>query len=263
MDIPASLVRQLRAVTGAGMMHCKRALVEAGGDLEKAQQILREKGIASATRRAGRETTEGKVLARTRDGHGAIVAVACESEPVSQNEEFVRFAQKLLDVVDAEGPGAAHGLEQDRLELVGKIGENIVVRGAERLQAQDGEVVSAYVHRPAEKIGVLVRATGTPELARLLAMHISFSNPRYLTREDVPENEVAAERAIYQKLPDVSSKPEHVRPKIVEGMLVKRFFAETVLVDQPWIHETSLTVGRALAEHGAEVREFVRYAVAE
>ena len=263
MSIPATLVKELRDLTGAGMMDCKRALEEAGGDVERAVQILRERGVASAGKRAGRETTEGKVLARTANGRGTIVAVGCETEPVSKNDEFLDFAERLLDAVDADGPGAAARFEQERLELIGRIGENVVVRGAERFQAHDGEVVSAYVHRPAEKIGVLVRAVGTPELARLLAMHISFANPRFGSREEVPEEEVAAERAIYEKLPDVASKPEHVRPRIVDGMLAKRFFAENVLVDQPWIHDTSLTVGKALAEHGAEVREFVRYSLAE
>ena len=263
MSIPAALVKELRDLTGAGMMDCKRALEEAGGDVERAVQILRERGVASAGKRAGRETTEGKVLARTANGRGTIVAVGCETEPVSKNDEFLDFAERLLDAVDADGPGAAARFEQERLELIGRIGENVVVRGAERFQAHDGEVVSAYVHRPAEKIGVLVRAVGTPELARLLAMHISFANPRFGSREEVPEEEVAAERAIYEKLPDVASKPEHVRPRIVDGMLAKRFFAENVLVDQPWIHDTSLTVGKALAEHGAEVCEFVRYSLAE
>ena len=263
MTVTASQVKELRDLTGAGMMDCKRALEATGGDIEKARRLLREQGLASAGKRAGRETTEGKVLARADDGRGAIVAVGCETEPVSNNDEFLAFARRLLEAVDSEGPGATEGLEGERVELVAKLGENIVVRGADRVQASDGEVVSAYVHRPAEKIGVLVRANGTPYLARLLAMHISFANPRYLTRDDVPEEEVAAERAIYEKLPDVAAKPEEVRAKIVEGMLAKRFFAENVLLDQPWIHDTSLSVGKALAEHGAEVHQFVRYAVAE
>ena len=262
-EIPASLVKELRDRTGAGMMECKRALVEANGDLDEAQRLLRERGIASAGKRAGRETTEGKVLARIDDGRGAIVAVGCETEPVSKNEEFLEFARRVLELVESEGPDAAAQLEQERVELVGRIGENIELRGAARLEATDGEVISSYVHPPAEKIGVLVRMNGTPELARLLAMHISFANPRYAARDEVPEADVENERAIYEKLPEVSSKPEEVRPKIVEGMLTKRFYAESVLADQAWIHDPSRTVGQALAEHGAEVREFVRYALAQ
>jgi elongation factor Ts len=261
--IPASLVKELRDLTGAGMMECKRALVEANGDVEEARRILRERGLAAAGRRAGRSTKEGRVVARIDDGRGAIVAVGCETEPVSSNEEFLAFVQHVLDVVEVEGPAAAENLEDERMELVARLGENIEIVGAARMEADEGETLASYIHPPAQKIGVLVRATGSPELARLVAMHISFANPRYLTRDEVPEEIVAAERAIYEKLPDVASKPEQVRPQIVEGMLSKRFFAETVLEDQSWIHDPGRTVGEALGEHGAEVREFVRYAVAE
>jgi elongation factor Ts len=261
--ISASQVKELRVQTGAGMMECKRALVEADGDLEEARRILRERGLAAAGKRAGRETTEGKVLARVETNRGTLIAIGCETEPVSKNEEFLAFARNVLEAVHDRGPAAVGELEPERLELIGKIGENVVVSGSERFDAQNGDVLSAYVHPPAEKIGVLVKASGTPELARLLAMHISFANPRYLTREDVPGHEIDEERAIYEKLDEVASKPEHIRPQIVEGMLSKRFFAEIVLLDQPWIHEPSLTVGKALAEHGAEVRDFVRYNVGE
>jgi len=260
-DIPASLVKELRDLTGAGMMDCKRALGETEGDLDAAVKLLREKGMAAAQKRAERGTTEGKVLARVRAGSGVIVAVGCETEPVAGTAEFLAFAERVLDVVDADGSGAAERLEGERIELVAKVGENVAVRGAERFEAGEGDVVAAYVHPPANKIGVLVQAKATPELARLLAMHISFANPRYLTRDEISEEEVAGERAIYEKLPDVAGKPEHIRPQIVEGMLQKRFYADSVLADQPWIHDDSLTVGKALAEHGAEVRRFVRYAL--
>ena len=262
-EIPASLVKELRLTTGAPMMDCKRALQETGGDLEAAARLLREQGIASAAKRAERETTEGKVLARTADTRGTIVAVGCETEPVSQNDEFVAFAERLLETVDAGGPEAAARLDAERAELAGRLGENIVIRGAERLEGVDGEVVTAYVHRPAEKIGVLVRAKADEELARMVAMHVAALRPQYLSREEVPAEEVEREREIYAKLPEVESKPEHLRPQIVEGMIAKRFYAENVLVDQPWIHDPAVTVGKALAERGAELREFVRLSVAE
>jgi elongation factor Ts len=263
-EISAKLVKELRDMTGAGMMECKRALVETGGDVEEAQRLLRERGMASAGKRAGRETTEGKVLAEVEDHRGAMVAVGCETEPVSKNEDFLRYARRVLEVVSEQGPDAVAELEEERLALVARIGENIAVRGAARMESVNGEVLEAYVHRPAEKIGVLIRlAGGDRELARMLAQHISFANPQYASRDEVPDDAIAGERAIYEKLPDVVSKPEQVRPKIVEGMLGKRFFAEVVLADQPWIHETSLTVGKALEERGAEIREFVRFALAE
>jgi elongation factor Ts len=262
MEIPAHLVKRLRDQTGAGMMDCKRALVEAEGDFDRAVKLLREKGMASAAKRAERATTEGRVATRTENGRGAIVAVGCETEPVSKNDEFAAFVERLLEAVDSGGPEAADRFDEQRLELAARLGENIVVAGADRLEATDGETVSDYVHRPAEKIGVLVALKGEPELARLLAMHISFANPRYLSREEIPAEDIAEERGIYEKLPDVASKPDDVRSKVVDGMLQKRFFAESVLLDQPWIHDTSLTVGKALAERDAEVRRFVRLSVA-
>jgi elongation factor Ts len=261
-EIPAALVKQLRDQTGAGMMDCKRALVETDGDLEAATRLLREQGLAQAGKRAGRETSEGTVVSRVEQQRGAMVAVGCETEPVSNNEEFVGFARRLLDAVSAEGPGAAAQLEDERVDLVARLGENVVVQGAERYEASNGEVVADYVHPPAGKIGVLVLASGaTPELARMVAMHVAAARPTYVERDEVPEAEVAAERDLYEKLPEVAAKPEDVRPKIVEGMLAKRFFAANVLLDQDWVHDPSLTVGKALAEHGAGVKAFVRYNV--
>jgi elongation factor Ts len=261
--IPASLVKELRDLTGAGMMECKRALVEADGDLDEARRILRERGLAAAGKRAGRATKEGRVLARIEEGRGAIVAVGSETEPVAGNEAFLDFAQRVLDVVEADGPEAIENLEDERVELVARIGENIDVVGAARLEAEDGEVLASYIHPPAQKIGVLVRAQASPELARLVAMHISFANPRFATRDEVPADEVDAERSILEKLPDLEGKPDHVREKIVDGRLAKGFFADAVLADQSWIHNPELTVGQALAEHGADVRAFVRYALGE
>jgi elongation factor Ts len=262
-DIPASLVKELRDRTGAGFMECKRALIEANGDLDEAERIIRERGLAAARKRAGRTTPEGKVLARVDNGKGAIIAVGSETEPVSSNEEFITFVEKVIDAVESEGPEALTKLEQERVDLIARIGENIEVVGAARLEAENEEVLAVYVHPPAEKIGVLVRADASPELARLVAMHISFASPRFLTRSEVPADEVQAERSILEKLPDLEGKPDEVREKIIEGRLAKGFFAETVLDDQAWIHDPNLTVGQALAEHNAEVRDFVRYALGQ
>lgn len=263
--IPATLVKQLREETGAGMMDCKRALQETDGDLEAARRLLRELGMLQAGKRASRETTEGKVGYRIADdgSRGTMVAIGCETEPVSNNDEFLGYAKRVLDVVERDGPQAAASLEDERVALVGKIGENVVVAGAARYAAGAGETISAYVHPPVNKLGVLVKIRGgSAEAARRLAMHISFAAPRYAARSEVPEDVVADERGILEQLAEVQSKPEAVRPKIVEGMLAKRFFAEWVLADQPWIHESSKNVGQALAEEGAEVLEFDRFALA-
>ena len=264
LQISASLVKELRDRTGAGMMAAKRALEETGGDVEAAQRLLREQGIAAAGKKAGRQTTEGEVLATVSGNVGAIAAIGCESEPVSKNDEFLRFAESVLEAVEAGGAEAVATLEEQRLELIGRLGENVEIRGAARLEAGEGELLAEYVHPPANKIGVLVRVRGgDAATARRLAMHISFAAPRFRTVEDVPEHEIASERAIYEQQPDVQSKPEEVRAKIVEGRLRKEFLSAVALGEQAWIHDTSKTVAKALQEEAVEVLEFVRYALAE
>jgi len=270
--ISASLVKELRDATGAGMMECKRALQETDGDLEAARTLLRERGMALAGKRAGRATSEGLVGYRQaddgQDGNRiAMAAVGCETEPVSKNDEFQAFAKKVLDLVDASGPDAATELEEERVALVGKLGENIIVTGAERYEAAEGETLGAYVHPPANKLGVVVKLQGgTPELARQLAMHISFGRPEWLSKDEVPGEIVEAEKQILLNSDELSGKPEQAKEKIVEGMLAKRFFAAQpggALTEQPWIHDSALTVGKALAEGGATVVAFKLLSVAE
>jgi elongation factor Ts len=262
-EIPASLVKQLRDETGAGMMDSKRALQETNGDLHAAKKLLRELGMAEAGKRAGRETTEGIVLARIDGSRGTLVAVGCETEPVARNEEFLSFAQKVLETVEGDGPHAVDELEEERRELVGKIGENVAIRGKTRFEKQsDDEVLAAYVHPPANKIGVLVRARGPAEVARLLAMHIAFAAPLYADRDAISDEDLATEQQILEKLPEVQSRPEEHREKIVQGMLSKRFFGQVVLPDQEWIHDTGKTVAKALDEHQLEVLEYERHALA-
>ena len=264
VQISASLVKELRDRTGAGMMAAKRALEETAGDVEAAQRLLREQGMAAAGKRAGRATTEGEVLTTVSGTLGAIVAVGCETEPVSKNEEFLSFAEAALETVEAEGPEGLGALEERRLELIGRIGENVELAGAARMEAGDGELIAEYVHPPANKIGVLVRVKGADAAAaRRLAMHISFAAPRYRSVDEVPADELASERSIYENQPDVQSKPEDVRAKIVEGRLRKEFLSSVALSEQSWIHDPSQTVAKALGEAGLEVLEFVRYALAE
>jgi elongation factor Ts len=264
VTIAASLVKQLRDETGAGMMDCKRALEETGGDIEAARRLLRERGMAAAAKRAGRGTTEGLVGYRILETHGAMVAVGCETEPVSKSEEFQTFAKRVLDAVDANGAGALDDLEQDRQDLIARLGENIVIVGTPaRFEKVDGGIVDGYVHPPANKLGVLVQIRGgTTELAQHVAQQIAALAPQWITREDVPADIVATEREIFFNSDVVQSKPEQAREKIVEGMLNKRFFAERVLVDQPWIRDDSKTIGQLLQGAGAEVLEFERFSVA-
>src|SRR5881227_3639950 len=261
-EISATLVKELRDRTGAGMMDCKRALQETNGDMDAAVTLLREKGMAQAQKRAGRETTEGLVGYQLADDNskGTMVAVGCETEPVSKNDEFQTFAKKVLDTVDAKGVGAEAELEPERTELAAKLGENILVTGAARYLVENGELVSAYAHPPANKLAVLVLVKGgDPELGRKVAMHIAASNPQWVDRDTVPAAAVAEERDIYVNSDEVQSKPEQARDKIVEGMLNKKFFGANVLVDQEWVHDSSKKVGDALKDEGAEVLEFERF----
>ena len=266
-EISAALVKELRDATGAPMMDCKRALQETQGDVEAARTILRERGMAQAQKRVGRETTEGLVGYRLENGTGTMVAVGSETDFVAGNDEFQAFAKSVLETVVADGPDAVASLEDARTALSGKLGENIVVVGAERYEADSGEIVGAYTHPPANKIGVLVKlAGGTEELARLLAMHISFAAPEWTTREDVPAEAIEAEKQVYLNSDELEGKPEQAKEKIVEGMLAKRFYAMQpggTLTEQPWIHDSAKTVGQALDEAGARVLAFKRFSVAE
>jgi elongation factor Ts len=265
--ISASQVKELRDATGAPMMDAKRALQETGGDFEAARTLLREKGMAHAAKRAGRATSEGLVGYRIEGNVGTMVAIGCETDFVSGNDEFQAFGKSVLEAVHVNGPEAVESLEDERAALSGKLGENIVVVGAERYEQADGEVLNAYTHPPANKIGVLVKlAGGTEELARQLAMHISFAAPEWTTREDVPAEAIEAEKQVYLNSDELEGKPEQAKEKIVEGMLAKRFFAAQpggVLTEQPWIHDSAKTVGQALADAGAAVVAFKRLSVAE
>ena len=169
-----------------------------------------------------------------------MVAVGCETEPVSKNDEFLAYAKKVLDAVDASGVGAEAELEEERVELSAKLGENIVVAGAARFEAVDGGLVAAYAHPPANKLGVLAPDARRRRRARRARSRCTSprANPQWIAREDVPADVVAAEREIYANSDEVQSKPEQAREKIVDGMLNKRFFGANVLVDQEWIHDS-------------------------
>ena len=261
-DIPAKLVMELRAETGAPMMDCKRALQETEGDFEGAKRWLRERGMAQAAKRADRETREGLVGYRIDNGRGTIVAVGCETEPVSKNDEFQAFARKVLETVESDGVGSESSLDDERQQLSGKLGENIVVVDAAQFKAGDDEFVTGYAHPPANKLGVLVLMRGgDDELGRKIAMHIAALSPQWVTRDVVPQDVVDEERSTFAASDEVQAKPEQAREKIVDGMLNKRFFQANVLVDQEWVHDSSKTVAQALQEAGAEVVDFARLSV--
>jgi elongation factor Ts len=263
-EITASLVKELRDATSAGMMDCKRALQETDGDFDEAVKLLRERGMASAAKRAERETTEGKVTVKATDRVGAIAAIGCETEPVSKNDEFLGFVENVIGAVFERGADGATELEAERVELAAKLGENIQIVGSKRMEAAEGELLSHYVHAPAGKVGALVHTKGgDPAAARSLALHLTFARPTYSTRDEVPQELVDAEREILSHADDVLSKPENVRDKIVEGQLNKRFFGESVLSEQTWYRADEFTgsVGQFLKERGIELLDYAWYAV--
>jgi elongation factor Ts len=262
-EITAAMVKELRDATSAGMMECKRALQETDGDFDEAVKLLREKGMASAAKRADRVTSEGKVGVMVREGAGAIAAVGCETEPVSNNDDFLGYAEKVLRETFEGGDPSA--LEDERVELAARLGENIQVVGTKRIASDDGELISYYVHSPANKVGAIVKTKGgDPEIARSLALHLTFARPTYSTRDEVPAELVETEREILSKSEEVLSKPENIRDKIVEGQLNKKFFGEAVLTEQTWYRadESTATVAQFLKERGVELLDYAWYAVA-
>jgi elongation factor Ts len=219
--------------------------------------------MASAGKRADRATTEGLVATIVNGTVGTIVGVGCETEPVSNNDDFLAFAERVLETVWTDGVGAEQALDEERQELAARLGENVVVVEPARFEALDGGVIDAYVHPPANKLGVLVQLRGgDATLAHSVALHIAAAAPQWIGRDDVPEDVVAAELDIYRNSDELEGKPEQAKDKIVEGMLNKRFYAQQVLADQQWIHDGGKTVADALKEAGAEVVEFERISLA-
>jgi elongation factor Ts len=218
--------------------------------------------MAQAAKRADRSTSEGKVRVRVDGNVGAIVAVGCETEPVSNNEDFLGYVDATLDAVFSGSD--ASSLEDRRVDLAGKLGENIQVVGFKHMEAKDAEALSHYVHSPANKVGALVQTKGgDPAAARSLALHLTFARPTFRTRDEVPQELIDAEREILSNSDEVLSKPESVREKIVEGQLNKKFYAESVFTDQTWYRadEFSGTAEQYLKDRGIELIDYAWYAV--
>ncbi|RMD71148.1 MAG: elongation factor Ts [Gammaproteobacteria bacterium] len=270
-QITAAMVKELRERTGAGMMECKKALVETGGDMEAAIEYLRKTGLAKAVKKAGRIAAEGIIaMALEGDKKGAMVEVNCETDFVAKGEDFQAFARKVAEKVLEASPESLEALlalpldgttvEEARKELIAKVGENINVRRFARLATEDGHIGS---YRHGTRIGVLVEVVGgDAALAKDIAMHIAASHPVCVSPEDVPEEMVAKERAIFLEQAKASGKPENIIEKMVEGRL-RKFLSEVTLVGQPFVKDPEITVGELLRRAGAEVRRFVRFEVGE
>jgi elongation factor Ts len=255
-EISASLVKKLRELTGLGMMECKKALTEAGGDLKKAEELLRIKSGARASKAAGRIAAEGVIGAwLSADAKlGALVEVNCETDFVAKNEDFIAFARELAEGVAKNNPADVQGLasfEARRQSLVQKIGENISIRRFARLQAQGR--LALYVH--GVKIGVLVDIEGPESLAKDLAMHIAFARPQYLSKAEVPVDVVARERAIAAARAKDSGKPAEIVVKMVEGA-VNKFLNENTLLGQAFVKDDKQSVEKLLASRKAKLNGY-------
>ncbi len=269
MAITASMVKELRERTGSGMMECKKALVEADGDLTAAQENLRKKGQASADKKAGRIAAEGRVELAVRDGVAVIVEVNCETDFAAKDENFLNFAQETAALALANQPADVVALmaievdgesfEAKRKALVAKIGENITVRRFEIIIPK-GQV-SQYVH--GVKIGVLIDVEGGDEqLGKDLAMHVAATNPRCISADEVPAETLESERRILSEQAEQEGKPAEIVAKMVEGRL-RKYLNEITLLGQPFVKDPDVSVGKLLQKSSATVKGFIRLEVGE
>lgn len=272
MAITAQLVKELRDMTGAGMMDAKKALTETDGDIEAAVDWLRTKGLAKADKKAGRTAAEGLVGVQTSGGTGVAVEVNSETDFVAKNAEFQEivagFAGAALGVGDVEELKTASiggkPASQVLTDAIAKIGENMQLR---RMAKLTGEHVTSYVHNAAAagmgKIGVLVAYKGNDETtARQIAMHVAAVNPAALSEADMDPAFVAKEKSIQMDIARESGKPEAVIEKMIEGRM-RKFIAESTLLNQAFVVDPDLTVAKAAAEAGLEITGFVRLEVGE
>ena len=272
--ITAAMVKELRERTGSGMMECKKALVETGGDIEAAVEHMRKAGLAKADKKAGRTAAEGKIAIKVSDDgkQAVILEVNCETDFVAKNEDFLRFvdqvAQRALDTgaetveallatpIEEGGPT----IEEARRELVAKLGENIAIRRLMRFETSAGQL-SCYLH--GNRIGVVVEMEGGNEqLAKDIAMHIAASKPLCVEEKEVPAETLEKEKEIFRAQAEASGKPATIIEKMVEGRL-RKFLKEITLLGQPFVKNPDVSVGDLLKQQGATVVRFVRFEVGE
>jgi elongation factor Ts len=264
-EISAGLVKELRELTGLGMMECKKALAETGGDLKKAEELLRVKSGAKASKAAGRIAAEGVVgsFLSVDSKVGALVELNSETDFVAKNDDFVSFARELAETAASKNPKdlaelVSPAVEAKRQSLVQKIGENITIRRFKRLQAAGK--LALYLH--GTKIGVLVDYEGPDELGKDLAMHVAFAKPRHLDKSEVPADLVAQERKIHEARAKESGKPPEIVAKMIEGALNK-FLGEITLLGQPFVKDDKQTVAKVLAAKKGKINGYAFFVVGE
>ena len=258
--VTAALVKELRERTGAGMMDCKKALVEANADIELAIENMRKSGAAKAAKKAGNVAAEGTIIIKEAAGKAALVEVNCQTDFVAKDGSFLAFANEVADAALA-GHKSVEELqaqfEETRIALVAKIGENISIR---RVDYIEGEKVAAYTH--GARIAVVVAGNGDEETLKHIAMHVAASKPEYVNPSDVPAEVVAKEREVQVEIAMNEGKPQAIAEKMVEGRM-KKFTGEVSLTGQAFIMEPKKTVGDVLKETGATVTNFIRLEVGE
>ncbi|NVK53991.1 MAG: elongation factor Ts [Alteromonadaceae bacterium] len=268
MAVTAALVKELRERTGAGMLDCKKALVETDGDIELAIENMRKSGQAKAAKKAGRIAAEGVILTKVEAGKATMLELNCETDFVARDEGFLAFGNKLLDVAFAQGMNDIEALNAAEIDggvvsdvrdaLVAKIGENISPR---RVLTVEGDNLGAYVH--GGRIGVVsILTSGDEDLAKDVAMHVAASSPQFVKPEQVPTDVVEKEKAIQIEIAMQSGKPADIAEKMVAGRM-KKFTGEISLTGQPFVKDPSVTVGDLLKSNSADVVNFVRFEVGE
>jgi len=264
--ITAAMVKELRERTGLGMMECKKALVEAGGDVEAAIEELRKSSGLKAAKKAGRTAAEGVALVRISDDNtvGYALEVNSETDFVARDDNFLQFANEVLDVVFQKGETDVAALmegdlEEKRKALVQKIGENITVRRIARIE---GQVVGGYVHSNNKIAALVALSAGDAEVARDVAMHVAAVNPRVGKPEDMPADVLEKEKEIIKAQPDMEGKPAEIVEKMMGGR-IKKFLKENSLVEQPFVKNPDQTVGELIKAAGGDLVGFVRLEVGE
>lgn len=270
MSISAKLVKELRDKTGAGMMDSKKALVETNGDIEKAVEILREKGIVTAVKKSSRIAAEGLIGIYVSEDKkkGAVVEVNAETDFVSKNESFKEFVETLAKLIVEEDPKDVEDLKNKKYDenetvgekltnLIATIGENMNIRRFERIETE-GQIVE-YSHANSS-IGVLVEINegGNLEAAKNIALQITAMDPKYLTRDEVPHEEVEKESEIIREQIKAEGKPAEIAEKMLTGRLNKNLFEQVVLLEQKYVKENKETVGEYLKSQNTEIKSFVR-----
>jgi elongation factor Ts len=268
MAVTAALVKELRERTAAGMLDCKKALVETDGDIELAIENMRKNGQAKAAKKAGRIAAEGVILTKVAKGIATMMEVNSETDFVARDDGFVKFGQKLIEIAFANKINDMDTLNNTEVDgvkisdlrdtLVAKIGENISPR---RVVSVEGDNLGAYVH--SARIGVIaILKGGDEELAKDIAMHVAASSPQFVKPEDVPAEVVAKEKEIQLDIALQSGKPPEIAEKMVSGRM-KKFTGEISLTGQPFVKDPSILVADLLKSKGAEVINFVRFEVGE